>query len=113
MSPELDRHRREAFWQHPRRRRWRSGAGRLLLSGVLLVLCFSLAGRTLEVMYAKREVARLKADIAVYEMKRQTLLAHIEMLQDDAYIERVARDELGLVKPGEIQYFTVRSNQAP
>lgn len=48
------------------------------------------------------------AEIKYYEEKKQALLTQrtlleeqIRQLDDDQYIERLAREELGLVKPGE------------
>lgn len=79
----------------------------------MLLLGFSLAGRTIELVAARRELARLRAEVAAYEMRRSVLQAHIQMLNDDVHIERVARDELGLIKPRETQYLPVQVRSTP
>jgi len=109
MRPRPSRPADEIRRQRPRRRRRRDRLGSLILAFILLMFGFSLAGRTLELMSARRELARLQAEVAAYELRRSILQAHIQLLNDDAHIERIARDELGLVKSREIQYLPVRT----
>ncbi|MFS8572773.1 MAG: septum formation initiator family protein [Clostridia bacterium] len=49
----------------------------------------------------RAELERVRAEIARYEALNAQLRKELEHYNSDAYIERVAREELGLVKPGE------------
>lgn len=113
MRPRPSRHGQELGQQRLRKRPRRDRAASLVLAFILLVFGFSLAGRTIELTLARRELARLRAEVADYDMRRRVLQAHIQLLNDDAHIEQVARDELGLVKPREIQYLPVQVSRAP
>lgn len=53
----------------------------------------------------KQEEERLTLELSQIEKKITTLEEERDLLQDDlSYIEKVIREELGLVKPGEIVY---------
>ena len=56
---------------------------------------------------AKRRLAELKSEIEYYRSMNETLEKQAQMLSSDEYIEKAAREKLGLVKPGEIQYMFV------
>ncbi|HHX24559.1 MAG: FtsB family cell division protein [Tepidanaerobacteraceae bacterium] len=57
----------------------------------------------------KRQEAQLKQQMEKAMEEREDLKKEISLLHTDEYIERVARDELGLVKPGEYLYKGVSS----
>ncbi len=60
-----------------------------------------------------KEVRRLKAEVSQVKIENERLLKEEERLKNDLdYIEEIARDELGLVKPGEIEY-RIRVNNQP
>ncbi|MCB9799272.1 MAG: septum formation initiator family protein [Candidatus Omnitrophica bacterium] len=62
----------------------------------------------------KQQEEKLTADIADLDGKIQALIEERRLLQDDLdYIEKVIRDELGLVKPGEIVYKMVPQEEKP
>lgn len=77
----------------------------------LIVICFMLVvfGVSFGVSYS-----RLMAETAALntaEAERSSLIAEIQALDQefanlktDEYIERIARDELGMLYPGEIRY---------
>ena len=59
-----------------------------------------------------REVARLDEKNGELEKANENLRLEIEALKEDRfYIEKVAREYLGLVKPGEIIYKIVSSSE--
>lgn len=83
-----------------KRIRW----SRLLLILLLSYFVYMYAGqesqlRVLDsqVNAAQERIQSLQAQHAAYEQERQ-------LLQTDGYVEKVAREELGLVKPGETPY---------
>ncbi len=51
-----------------------------------------------------QQETQLKARMKEVTEQRKELEEEISLLHTDEYIERVARDELGLVKPGEYIY---------
>ena len=53
---------------------------------------------------ARQEIVRLESEIRAYEIRNQQLEMEISRLQSPEYVERVAREELGLVYPGERLY---------
>ena len=99
-----------------RRRRLRLAALALFLSivfvGSSLAAVFGDAGfldlrrRHREIEEMTKEVERRKAEVAA-------LAAHVKRLETDpTAIERIAREDLGLVKPGEITFLLPREEPA-
>ncbi len=59
-----------------------------------------------------RELVSLDESIRELEETNKNLRREIEALQEDRfYIEKVARENLGLIKPGEIIYRIVSSSE--
>lgn len=82
---------------------------RLLRTAVLMVLAVSLAaygGQSLTRVWAlKKEVATLEREVVVLRADTARLTAEVDRLRTDPeYIEQIAREKLGLVKPGERVY---------
>ena len=61
----------------------------------------------------RREETRLEQEIAAERAKHEALLARREYVQTDEYIERVAREELKWVRPGETLVVPVPLNRQP
>ena len=59
------------------------------------------------------EVARLERQAAALERTNQALSARADELRDDAFLERLARQCLGMVKPGEVAFVVVPKEGAP
>jgi cell division protein FtsB len=59
------------------------------------------------------EVARLERQAAALERTNESLAARAEQLRDRAYLERLARRCLGMVKPGEVAFVVVPKEGAP
>lgn len=73
---------------------------------IVALVCFvyiatSYALGFLAIWRLKGEIRQVQAEIAVAEARNEELRRELEYLQSDDYIEKVAREELGLVKPGE------------
>jgi cell division protein FtsL len=54
-----------------------------------------------------KETENVRGQLAQFQQANATLKAEKDALQDPKYIEKVAREELGLVKPGESPYVVV------
>lgn len=61
----------------------------------------SAIGGALRVYQYQREIESLRADLARLEQRRSDLAEQQLYLHSDQYIEKVAREELGLIKPGD------------
>jgi cell division protein FtsB len=94
--------------QHSRRARWKVP---LIAAGVLLALYFLVTrvmGEMGVVKYyrMKAQCTALTIEIAKLKQDNGRLRKEVSSLKNDsAYIERVARDKLGLARPGEIVYY--------
>lgn len=77
--------------------------------GTLLALAMavSLVVRQSEVIAAQRRLAELQDEVQRYTALNQSLENQIQVLGSNEYIEKTAREKLGLVKPGEVQYMPV------
>lgn len=79
--------------------------------GLLLVLIFTYFGYVgiqqqlhINEIDHEREIAEIR--LAEARQENETLQKEREKLQQAAYIEKLAREELGLVKPGEMPYIS-------
>jgi cell division protein FtsB len=53
----------------------------------------------------RKEIAELEKEIVMLKETNESLRSKLKALKEDPfYIEKVARDDLGLTKPGEIIY---------
>ena len=60
-----------------------------------------------------REAARLDREVQRLQRENAQLREEIRRLHTPQYIERLAREQLGLVKPGEIPIIVVRPTPVP
>ena len=98
----------------PRRRRRARLTARatVLLTLIVGVLALSVAPAQ---MYfeQKAELARFEMQAAALEQKNDALAARAEQLRDRAFLERLARQCLGMVKRGEIAFVVVPKEGVP
>ena len=79
--------------------------GRALVLGLILVLIgVASAGVVRQYLSQRAEIDRLEREIRSIESDRARLEAEIDRLHDPEYLERLARECLGMVKPGEIRF---------
>jgi cell division protein FtsB len=79
---------------------------RLVAAGFLTVVCFVLvvlgSSSAVRVLEMKKSVDGLQREIQALEAVNDQLSRTIDRLRDDPQlIEQIAREELGMVKPGE------------
>lgn len=91
----------------PRRGRFRFKirAGRLLVTAFLLYGVYVFAAQEIRVHGLKVQEAQIQAQIRELQQTNESLREQIKTAQTDAYVEKVAREQLGLVKDGEIPYY--------
>lgn len=84
--------------------RWRLGVP-LLVLGVILYLFIGGDEGLLEIRRQAKVLAVLQERVAQLEVENDSLRQILTMLEHDKdYIEKVAREEYGMVKPGEKIY---------
>lgn len=90
---------------------FRQKVTRLVLVGLgLWVLWILFAGDTslVELWKLKRENGKLRAEIAELERRLTELDREEKNLEDPEYLEKIAREEYGMIRDGEICYRLVR-----
>lgn len=91
-----------------RRARWKA---LLIAAGILFVLYFlvtRVVGEMGVVKYYRMRAQRTALTEEISKLKQDNARLRKEVFSlknDSAYIERVARDKLGLARPGEIVYY--------
>lgn len=86
------------------KRRFRFRPGRWLALAGILYLLFTFGDQEFHLFKMRTEMARLRDQIRQVQTDNERLRQEIQRLNDDAYIEKAAREELGMVKANEITY---------
>ncbi|HVE47748.1 MAG TPA: septum formation initiator family protein [Acidimicrobiales bacterium] len=81
----------------------------VILVGVLFVAVFP--SRTY--LAQKRSIALAERRVSVLSIQNEKLAARVQRLDTDAEIERLAREQYNLVRPGEEAYAILPSRPAP
>ena len=79
----------------------------IMVTALSLAMGTAFVLRQVEVMAAGRRLASLRQEIRYYQTINESLAEQIDVLTSDRYIEKTARDKLGLVMPGEVQYMLI------
>lgn len=90
----------------PRRSPRLTGRAAVLVA-VVLVLAMSLIVPLRQYAAQRARVAELEEKVASLNTANARLERQIERLKDPKYLERLARECIGMVKPGEIAFVTV------
>ncbi|MGM0421008.1 MAG: FtsB family cell division protein [Bacillota bacterium] len=73
----------------------------LVLLVIIGLLTYQLVSNQLQIAEMEREMEEVEQEIEVAEERKLELQRELELLDDPDYIERLAREKFGLVKPGE------------
>ena len=74
----------------------------ILLAGVVMaLLCLQLIRLNTQISDARTREAQLSAQVSAVTAKNEALQKDIDNAQDEELIKEIARNELGLVEPGE------------
>lgn len=89
------------------------GRGLLLGAFALIVYIFMFGDYgAYRIWKQKREIAQLERTIHSLHLEQEKLKREVKLLQNDPeYIEKIAREEYGMIKEGEILYKIVTSPQ--
>ena len=89
-----------------RRRRFRVEPRFFLFAAALMAICFGTSCCLSHVrsLRAAERAALLQAERDALAVRVEDLRQRLDYVKTDAYVERVAREELNLLYPGEIRY---------
>lgn len=80
----------------------------------LFVLCsyfvYLAIGQQSQLFSIRREAQATQTQLQQLQQTNAALQAERKALHDPKYVEKLAREELGLVKPGEIPYISKEKN---
>jgi cell division protein DivIC len=87
--------------------------GPAVLAGLAVVLMGLFGSAYWDGYQVRREAARLVRERDELRRQNAQLREEIRLLHTPEYIERLAREQLGLVRPGEIAVILVQPTPAP
>jgi cell division protein FtsL len=73
-----------------------------LILVLIFYIVFLFSDKYAKTLQIKEDIKRLESDIKELKLKNKNLSEEVELLKADKYIEKIAREELGLTKPDEI-----------
>ncbi|NLT94980.1 MAG: hypothetical protein GXW85_05505 [Clostridia bacterium] len=84
---------------------------RLLIYGLLAYLVFTFSHGFYQAYHLKQEIKVLEAKLSKVKEDNMTLEQELEYSQTPEAIEKIAREKLGLIKPGETVILRAREAQ--
>ncbi len=94
-----------------RRTRYRFDKTRLLLSIVLVAILVYFGVSIKNIVSLKMEQQELRKQQAELKLEKDRLNKELKSVHDENYIEKQARTQLNMIKPGEILYLTDKSKK--
>jgi len=85
----------------------------LAVLGLVIVIALTFGGAYWDTYQIRREASRLVRERDELRKQNVQLREEIRLLNTPEYIERIAREQLGLVKPGEVAVILVAPSPAP
>lgn len=85
----------------------RSRLPAVVLSLLLIYLVISFCSQFSKLSIMQRDVRNIQQQVQEMQQKNAALRDELRLAQSDAYIEKTAREKIGLVKPGETRVVTV------
>ncbi|HHY97595.1 MAG TPA: septum formation initiator family protein [Firmicutes bacterium] len=79
----------------------RDAIRKVLTVVALIILCIAYVTGYVRLVRTRQDVRATLAEIELWQSENQKLAKEIEFLKSDEYIEKTAREKLGLVRPGE------------
>ena len=93
-----------------REQKYRPNWFRLLLIMLVSYFIYTCADGQLELRAIHREADNTRTELLQLNQQNEKLKHEQSMLMTPAYVEKLAREELGLVKPGETPYISADKN---
>ena len=111
--PNLSTYRRTLALPASRQTRLPRWVVPLLVLSVVVLLFNAFGSSYLSVYRLRREAAGLDREVQGLRRENAQLREELRRLHTPEYIERLAREQLGLVKPGEIPFILIRPTPRP
>ena len=108
-ADQSERPEREGVKSEGKGKRKRIRIGFVLLVIFVLYTLTILGSQQLRLYRFERDIDRVAGHIKEAETHQEALRQQIDLMNTDEYIEKMAREKLGLIKPGEIPYIAVPS----
>lgn len=83
----------------------------LMLAVLIAYFIFSFSTQFNRLSIMQRDVLAVEQQVKDLQKKNADLREQLKLVQSDAYVEQVAREKLGLVKPGESRIIPVKPAQ--
>jgi cell division protein FtsL len=83
------------------------------LAAIVLLLALSLIFPIRQFLAQRAEIRELETQVQELARERQVLEAKVARLRDPEHLERIARQCLGMVRPGEIAFIAVPEDGGP
>lgn len=96
-----------------RHKKFRIRWGKLLFAGFSLYILGLLAVQQLQFWRLEEQQLQVERRIEAAEARNATLQEEIRLLQNPDYVEKLAREELNLLRDGEIPYYTIMTDEEP
>lgn len=77
----------------------------LVVVGIFLYFAVLLAGQYWRMSQLQRTLDELNREIAGFKSANEAMKQEIERLHSPDYLEQLAREELGMVRPGELLFY--------
>lgn len=107
MAPRGNKQKKDVSNLPRQKRAGNYGTNRLVNAVGIIVICVLVVvifAQHLQQRRAAQQLAEYEVRIEKYEMQKEAAKKELERLQDLGYIEVLARNRLGLVKPDETIY---------
>ncbi|CCO08633.1 FtsB family cell division protein [Desulforamulus hydrothermalis] len=109
---ELKLYREQPATNEPMRRRSKRGGAALMVSILFVAyMIFSLGSQFKKLHDMQNSMELLQNQVQELKTRNAALREEIKLIKSDSYVEQVAREQLGLVKPGETLVVQVQSPQ--
>ena len=84
---------------------------RLILAGLFAYCVYLTIGQHSQLAAIARETENTRMQLEAANKTKAELTDERARLHDKGYIEKLAREDLGLVKPGEVPFITGQKNE--
>ena len=77
---------------------------------LIFYIAFVFSSKYASILELKGSIRQMKTEIKTLQKENQLLVKKIELLKTDQYIEKIAREQLDLIKPNEILYKAIKED---
>ena len=84
-----------------------------ILAPAVVLILIATAQRAVDGYQVARQVDAARREVADLRQHNLELQARIERYRSDAYVEKVAREELNLARPGDVPVIVIAPTPAP